>query len=154
MTINEALIKIGELLKAEMSREIDYQTSPMATGALGNSISYQVKNTKEGTQLIRTMDKYGDYVDSGVKGTKTSYASNPKSIWGQGQFKAKAISPKSGLKLPVRIAIAQRGLKPKPFIGTSISYIMNEQGLDILLEAGVETVGVAIGRELTNITIG
>jgi hypothetical protein len=151
MTINEALIKIGDLLKAEMGRTIQQQTS--GTGALENSITYQVKDTPEGTQLIRTMDKYGDYLDSGVKGTERSYASNPKSIWGQGQFKSKAISPKSGLKWPVRIAIAQNGLRPKPFIGSSISSTMDNQGLELLLEAGVQTVSVAIGRELTNITI-
>lgn len=152
MTIKEALLQIGTLLKGEMGRSIQEQTS--GTGALERSISYEVKETPEGTQLIRTMDKYGNYVDSGVKGTKNKYNRNPKSIYPQGQFKNRIISKQSGLPLPVRIAIAQNGLKPKPFIGTSISSVMDQRGVDLLLEAGVSEVGVMIGQELTDITLG
>jgi hypothetical protein len=154
MTIQQALKEIGRLLAIEMDRSIDSQTSARATGDLGRSITYKVREDKNGTILERTMDKYGDYVDSGVKGTKHSYASNPRSIYPQGQFKKKAIAPESGLKWPVRIYIAQNGLKPKPFIGTSISKVMDDKGIDLLLEAGVSQVGVMIGKELTNITIG
>lgn len=151
MTINEALVKIGELLRIEMGNEISSQTS--GTGGLENSIKYQVKESPEGTQLVRTMNEYGNFLDSGVKGTKNKYSSNPKSIFPQGQFKNPIISKQSGLPLPVRISIAQNGLKPKPFIGTSISTVMDTQGLKLLGEAGVDTVGVAIGRELTDISI-
>lgn len=152
MTIKEALLQIGDLLRREMGRSIQEQTS--GTGALERSIQYEVKDTKTGTELIRTMNKYGDYLDSGVKGTEKKYISNPKSIFPQGQFKKKAIAPESGLDLPVRVYIARNGLRPKPFIGSSISTVMDQQGLDILAEAGVQTVGVMIGRELTDITIG
>ena len=152
MTIKEALVDIGRLLKREMGRTIQEQTS--GTGALERSIVYEVKETRDGIILERTMDKYGDYLDSGVKGLKHSYASNPKSIYGQGQFKKPIISKQSGLPLPVRISIAQNGLRPKPFIGSSISTVMDTQGVDLLLEAGVDTVGVMIGKEMTNVTIG
>lgn len=152
MTIKDALVKIGELLKGEMGRTIQEQTS--GTGALENSIKYEVRTTPEGTQLVRTMNQYGNFLDSGVKGTKNKYNRNPKSIYPQGQFKSPIISKQSGLPLPVRISIAQNGLKPKPFIGTSISSVMDTRGLDLLLEAGVSEVGVMIGQELTDITLG
>lgn len=151
MTIKEALVEIGVLLKREMGKTIQQQTS--GTGGLERSISYEVKNTREGTILERTMDKYGDFLDSGVKGTEKKYPSNPKSIFPQGQFKSPIISKQSGLPLPVRISIAQNGLRPKPFIGSSISTVMDTQGIDLLTEAGVQTVGVMIGKELTDITI-
>jgi len=152
MTIKDALYKIGELLKGEMGRTIQEQTS--GTGALSNSIEYTVKITPEGTQLVRTMNEYGNYLDSGVKGTKSKYNRNPKSIFPQGQFKSPIISKQSGLPLPVRISIAQKGLKPKPFIGSSISQVMDTRGVDLLMEAGLSTVGVMIGQELTDITLG
>lgn len=152
MTIPQALEKIGQLLKGEMGKSIQSQTS--GTGALERSIKYEVKQTPTGYDLIRGMYKYGDYVDSGVKGTETKYNSNPKSIYPQGQFKKPIISKQSGLPYPVRIAIARRGLKPKPFIGTSISQIMTHQGQDILMEAGLSEIKVMVGRELTDITLG
>ena len=79
MTIKDALYKIGDLLKAQMGRTIQEQTS--GTGALERSISYEVRETPEGTQLVRTMNQYGNFLDSGVKGTKNKYNSNPKSIF-------------------------------------------------------------------------
>lgn len=154
MTIKQALTKIGDLLKIEFQKTIDSVTSNKATGALKNSVQYTVKTTDDAYQLQREMNQYGNYVDSGVRGTETAYRSNPASFFKQGQFRSKAISPKSGLPFPARIVIARNGLKPRPFINPSISEVMNTEGYDILTEAAVEEATIMMSNELIDINLG
>jgi len=152
--LNKALSRIGELLTAEFRATIDRVTTSRAVGSLKNSVKYKVVKTNDGTGLERSMNDYGNYVDAGVRGTKSKYAKNPQSFFDIGQFNKPIISKASGLPIPVRISIAQKGLKPKPFINPSISSVMGGEGMDILEQALVKEVMVDISNNLEDITIG
>ena len=153
-TILNALQQIGELLTAEFRATIDRVTTSRAKGKLRNSVKYKTVQTNEGIGLERSMNDYGNYLDSGVRGTKSKYAKNPQSFFNIGQFVKPIISKQSGLPFAVRISIAQNGLKPKPFINPSISNVMGGKGLDILEEAAVKEVMININDNLEDITIG
>lgn len=158
--LNKALKKIGELLTSEFRATIDRVTTGRGTGALKNSIGYEIVKIPDGVGLKRVksmidkVDAYGYYVDAGVRGTKSKYPQNPQSVFKIGQFKKPIISKQSGLPLPVRISIAQKGLRPKPFINPSISNVMGGEGMDILEQALVKEVTVNINNNLEDITIG
>ena len=158
--LQQALKKIGELLTAEFRATIGRKTSSRATGALKRSIGYEVVKLNDGmgVKRVKTMidklDEYGYYVDAGVRGTESKYAKNPQSVFNIGQFTKPIINKSSGLPFPVRISIAQKGLKPKPFINPSISNVMGGEGMDILEEALVKEVTINISNNLEDITIG
>ena len=144
MTIKEALLRIGDLLSTAMKSK-----APVNTGSLRDSIQYKVIEGEGGiTQLQRSMNKYGIYQDGGMSGTITKRSPNPKSFYDMGTFKEKIISTESGLDLPVRIHIAQHGFAPQPFVGVSIDSVMQRKGLELLAEAGVGEVEVAIKNEV------
>jgi hypothetical protein len=139
MTIKEALLRIGSLLTTAMKSK-----APVNKGSLRDSIKYSVIEDDNGYQLERTMNKYGIYQDGGMSGTITKRNPNPKSFYDMGTFKERIISKQSGLPLPVRISIAQHGFQPQPFVGVSIESVMSSKGIDLLAEAGVDEVEVAI----------
>lgn len=138
MTIREALVRIGSLLTAAMKSK-----APVNTGSLRDSIEYSVIEDDNGYQLQRKMNTYGIYQDGGMSGTITKRSPNPKSFYDMGTFKERIISKKSGLPLPVRISIAQHGFEPQPFVGVSISSVMERKGIELLTKAGVDEVEVA-----------
>lgn len=145
MTIKEALLRIGSLITAAMKSKV-----PVNTGSLRDSIEYSVIEDRDGYQLERKMNKYGIYQDGGMSGTITKRSPNPKSFYDMGQFKNRIISKQSGLPLPVRISIAQHGFEPQPFVGVSIDSVMAKQGIELLAEAGVDEVQVAIKEGVMN----
>jgi len=65
MTITEALIRVGEELKQAMINQLKSNGS-YNTGDLGNSITYSVVQRDYEYDLVRTMLKYGNYVDQGI----------------------------------------------------------------------------------------
>ena len=152
--LQRALQQVGELLTSEFRATIGRVTSARAKGDLKKSVKYKVVKTNEGIGLERSMNDYGNYVDAGVRGTKSKYAKNPQSFFNIGQFTKPTINKTSGLPYPVRISIAQKGLKPKPFINPSISNVMGGEGMDILEQALVKEVMVDISNNLEDITIG
>ena len=157
--LQRALQQVGELLTAEFRATIGRVTSSRSKGALKRSIGYEVVKLKDGMGLKRVksmidkLDEYGYYVDAGVRGTKSKYTKNPRSVFNIGQFNKPIISKASGLPLPVRISIAQKGLKPRPFINPSISNVMGGEGMEILEQALVKEVTVNISNELQDLTI-
>lgn len=116
------------------------------TGALANSISYSVNEPGDGSyELTRQMFTYGNYVDAGVKGWDNKKGiPNPQSLYDIGQFKHKTIAPESGLPYPVRYVIARDGLTPKPFIVPSINQVLENQGKEILIKAGINEIDILI----------
>lgn len=145
MTIKEALLRIGNLIENTMKAK-----APVHTGALRNSIEYSVIDNGDGVyQLERKMNKYGIYQDGGMSGTITKRSPNPKSFYDMGTFKSRIISKESGLPIPVRISIARNGFAPQPFVGVSIDYVMQQEGVELLGKAGVDEVTVAIKDGVT-----
>ena len=141
MTIKEALLRIGSLLTTAMRSK-----APVNTGSLRDSIEYSVIEDSDGYKLERKMNKYGIYQDAGMSGTLTKRSPNPKSFYDMGTFKEPIISKQSGLPLPVRISIAKHGFAPQPFVGVSIDYVMQKDGIELLAQAGVDEVEVAISE--------
>ena len=152
MKIEEALVRIGELLKVEMTNHLNSTTE--GTGRLAASIDYKVNVNNNEYSLTRTMLQYGTNVDSGVRGWEnTKGVSNPQSLHSIGQFRARTISPLSQLPYPVRFTIARDGIRPNPFIIPSIEKIMAKQGIELLTEAGIDRVLVITAEGLSDVKI-
>lgn len=110
--IQQALEIMGERLVEVLQAQIITE-GLFKTGNLANSVTHVVTDDK----LSITMNDYGIYQDSGVYGsnsTKNQVVASPKSLFTPGQFKSKVIG--GPLPFPVRYSIAQKGLKPRPFI--------------------------------------
>ena len=115
--IQEALAIMGERFVEVLQNKI-IEKGLFKTGNLVNSVSYAVIDDN----LSVSMNDYGFYQDSGVKGTKgwknprtnQTYAASGESLFAPGQFKSKAIG--GPLPLPVRFSIAKYGFQPRPFI--------------------------------------
>ncbi len=145
--LTEGLLRMGGIIKQNMVATLNKTTR--GTGALANSITYEVDQTDSSFQLKRSMLTYGNYVDSGVKGTENKKGiPNDKSLFPIGQFTHKTIAPQSGLPFPVRLTIARDGLTPKPFLATSIDAVMETQGKEILGEASAQSASEIIAAEL------
>jgi len=117
----------------------------LKTGALGRSIQDKVTENDNGSVSLEIqMLEYGIFQDSGVKGSdsrKNRVVQSAESLFPPGQFKSKVIG--GPLPFPVRKFIAERGLKPRPFIVPAITqnqeYIQNS-----LTEAAGEDISVEI----------
>lgn len=141
MKIAEALLRLGELVANAMKAK-----APSNTGRLRNSIkaTQVVESGFEATVSIEML-KYGQYQDSGVRGTQnTKGFANPQSFFELGQFsgKFKMIGTPSQNKLPypVRISIYRNGLAPQPFVKPAINEVIQGEGLELLAKAGVNEI--------------
>ena len=156
MTITEALVKVGEELKATMIENLKDNKS-YNTGNLANSIAYDVRTRECSYELVRTMLKYGDYVDQGIgRGPGKRPPVQPLMDW----IQIKNIPVPTGLTVKqFAFAIAEkihkRGTdpKPRPFITPSIQQVMRTTGKKILEEAGVDTVVANIDGTLEDINV-
>lgn len=143
----EGLLRMGSLIKQQMVATLNRTTK--GTGALANSITYEVDVTDTSFQLKRSMLTYGNYVDSGVVGTENKKGiPSDKSLFPIGRFQHKTISPNSGLPYPVRLTIARDGLAPKPFLATSIDNVLLNQGKEILGEASAQSASDIVKENL------
>tara|TARA_R100000541_G_scaffold504_2_gene3628 strand:+ start:1170 stop:1709 length:540 start_codon:yes stop_codon:yes gene_type:complete len=89
-----------------------------ASKDLYNSIKYKEINNSNGYSIEWIMDKYGVYVDKGVKGTKSNYVQNSESPFSYkskgGKFGLKGMPPPSAFdKWSIRRGIAPRNKKGK-----------------------------------------
>jgi hypothetical protein len=144
MTFKQALDRIGKMLVSTMRSKV-----PVNSGKLKRSLDYSVTEDKSGLGLTTEMESYGQFVDSGVKGTSNKKGfESPQSLYDIGKFKSKTIAPQSGLPYPVRLTIARDGLKPQPFIIPSYDQVMKDKGEKILTDAGVDIVTADIDKVL------
>jgi len=156
MTITEALIRVGEELKQAMINQLKSNGS-YNTGDLGNSITYSVVQRDYEYDLVRTMLKYGNYVDQGIgRGPGRIPPVREIMEWVQ----MKKIPVPSGLTLEsfafaIAKNIGKRGTdpRPRPFIAPSINKVLQTTGREILQKAGVDTVTVNINNTLQDIKI-
>ena len=115
MTITEALLRVGDELKSTMIQKLKDNGS-YDTGALGNSISYDVRTQEFSYQLVRTMLKYGNYVDQGIgRGPGKQPPFQDIMDW----LNRKKIPTPTGMKQEafaflIARKIGERGTDPKP----------------------------------------
>ena len=136
-----ALQEAGRRLREAIVDKIIAQ-GLLKTGALGRSIQDEVLVINEIPTLQIEMLEYGIFQDSGVKGrgNRNVVVADAESLFPPGQFKSKVIG--GPLPFPVRKSIAERGLKPRPFIIPAVT--QNQQYLeDSLQEAAGEDYTVA-----------
>lgn len=121
----------------------------LKTGALGRSVQDTVDidpNNGVATLSISMLD-YGIFQDSGVYGSnpaKNQVIPNAESLFSPGQFKSKVIG--GPLPFAVRRSIAEKGLKPRPFILPSIT--QNQPYIEESLEAAA---GIDLDIEITDL---
>lgn len=156
MRIEEALLRVGDELKLAMIDKLKANGS-YGSGALANSISYDVRTDQFSYELVRTMLTYGIFVDQG-DGRRPGKRPpvTPIIEW----LKAKKIPIPSGLKIEQFAFIIARKIgkegthpRPRPFIAPSIQLVLQTTGKDLLSQAGVDTVVANINGKLEDIQI-
>lgn len=156
MTITEALLRVGEELKTTMIQKLKDNGS-YDTGTLANSISYDVRTDKFSYELVRTMLKYGDYVEQGIgRGPGDRPPVQPIMDW----LTRKSIPIPTGMKKETFAFLIARKIgregtdpRPKPFIAPSIQRVLQTTGKELLLEAGVDTVQANINGTLEDVQL-
>jgi len=110
----EFLEEAGRILTDALRDEI-INEGLLNSGELARSPRFKVQLINGNPELLVFMDDYGFYQDSGVKGVgQNRVTPNGESFYPPGQFKSEVIG--GPLPFPVRFSIAQKGLKPRPFI--------------------------------------
>jgi len=156
MTIEEALLRLGDELKATMTEQLKKNGS-YYTGDLAKSIEYEVRVQNFDYQLVRTMLTYGIFVDQGDgRRPGTPPPVRPLIEW----IKFKKIPVPSGMSVEsFAFAIAKKigkqgtNPRPRPFIAPSINQVLQGVGKELLSKAGVDTIVANIDNELKDIKI-
>lgn len=156
MTLEEALLRVGDELKATMTEELKRNGS-YYTGALANSIQYEVRESNFTFQLVRTMLTYGNYVDQGIgrrPGKRPPV--QPLIDW----IKFKRIPVPTGMSVEgfaflIARKIGKEGTnpRPRPFIGPSINTVLNGIGKKLLTEAGIDQIVANINGKLQDVKL-
>ena len=156
MTIEEALLRLGDELKATMTQELKRNGS-YYTGDLAKSISYKVVQQDFTYDLVRTMLKYGDYVDQGIgRGPGKQPPVQPLIEW----IKFKRIPTPTGMSVEsfaflIARKIGREGTdpRPRPFIAPSINYVLENVGKKLLSEAGIDQIVANINGKLQDVKL-
>jgi len=156
MTIEEALVRLGDELKVTMTEQLKKNGS-YYTGDLAKSIDYEVRVQNFDYQLVRTMLTYGIFVDQGDgRRPGTPPPVKPLIDW----IKFKKIPVPQGMSVEsFAFAIAKKigkqgtNPRPRPFIAPSIQTVLDGVGKKLLSEAGIDTIIANIDNELQDIKI-
>jgi len=156
MTIEEALLRVGEELKKAMTAELKSNGS-YGTGQLASSIKYEVRQQNYEYDLVRTMLKYGEYVDKGI-GRGPGRMPPVREIMEWIQLKRIPVPASMTIEsfaFVIARKIGREGTdpRPKPFITPSINRVLQTTGKELLSEAGVNTVLANINGELKDVKI-
>ena len=156
MTIEEALLRLGDELKATMTETLKKNKSYIS-GDLAKSIEYDVRQQNFEYQLVRTMLTYGVFVDQGDgRHPGTPPPVQPLIDW----IRFKNIPVPTGMSVEsfafaISKKIGKQGTnpKPRPFIAPSIQTVLQTTGKELLSEAGIYTIVANINNELKDIKI-
>lgn len=156
ITLEQALVRVGEELKAAMQDELKSNGS-YNTGDLANSITYEVRENGLEYQLVRKMLAYGNYVDQGIgRGPGKQPPVRDIMDW----IQLKRIPVPSNLTLEsfafaIAKRIGQRGTnpRPRPFINPSISSVMRNVGDKLIGEGATNEIVQAVNEQLQSIKI-
>lgn len=143
--IREELKQGAQFLKDQLVDGIINQ-GLLNTGKLGRSVDVIYRDDNDQPSYTIKMEDYGFYQDSGVSGTKRKVATNPESLYEPGQFKSVVIG--GDLPFPVRMSIAQKGFRPRPFVIPAVQRTLKNME-DPLTEAGAEDIDIEIGELFT-----
>jgi len=156
ITLEQALVKVGEELKAAMQNELKSNGS-YNTGDLSNSIDYEVLQNGDGYQLARRMLAYGNYVDQGI-GRRPGKMPPQQDIidW----IDLKRIPIPTGLQKETFAFLIARKIgdkgtnpRPRPFINPSISKVMRDSGEKLIGEGATNEIVQAVNEQLQSITV-
>ncbi len=137
MTLKSVSERIAKLIKARKKK-----LAPRKTGALANSISEQVKVSKNKLTITSKMLDYGYFQDSGVSGIERKIAKNPQSFNPPGKFSGRFKMTGGSLPYGVRVSIYKKGFDPQPFIQPAVLEVMDSQGYDLLADYVSEEVAI------------
>ena len=122
-----------EIIKEFISKSKKYR----GTGNLAGSVRVLGRTddrTNETTFTI-TMNDYGFYQDSGVygQGLENKVVANPISYFPPGRFKKPTLpwAPRTKFSFAAARSIAQKGLKPRPFILEALTRFEKKVGDDL-----------------------
>ncbi len=110
------------------------------TGKLVQSIQGKTYNKENKVGLQISMEDYGIYQDSGVNGTEQPVPRSNQSLYPPGQFKSKTIGGPKEWSFVGRRAVAENGLKPRPFIVQGLRQVTENFLVPNLNEAGVKDI--------------
>lgn len=152
--LTNGLLKLGDKVKEQMVENLRANGS-YVTGDLANSIGYEVRIKGFQLQLVRTMLKYGEYVDQGIgRGPGKQPPVQDIIDW----IKLKKIPVPSGMKVEnfafaIAKKIGERGTdpRPKPFIAVSLNQVLKETGKEIMQENAVKEAEVMVNDSLESV---
>jgi hypothetical protein len=125
-------------LYADAIRNAAIEERLFKSGQLARSIQGETYNNNGKVGLRISMEDYGLYQDSGINGTKQPVPRSNQSLYPPGQFRASVIG--GPLPFAVRKSIAEKGLKPRPFIVQGLTQVTENFLVPNLEEAGVKDV--------------
>ncbi len=119
---HEAMVKIGLKLEETMRATLK-EKGVGATGALADSIYYEVIDTPQGPALQRSMAFYGDFIEDGRgKGKQPPSRAIEEWIVERNITIPKGFTLKS-LAFVIARKIGEQGYAPRPFIAPSINAV-------------------------------
>ena len=134
----EKVMKLAANRYEEAIRDSAIQERLFKTGQLAQSIQGETYSREGKIGIQVSMEDYGLYQDSGINGIKQSVPSNGESFYPPGQFRSKTIG--GPLPFAVRKSIAEKGLKPRPFIVQGLTQVTENFLVPQLNEAGVQDI--------------
>lgn len=156
----EKTLKVLAKLISRKKKEKVQSLFSKGTGKLKRSIKEKLVGSEtKGFQIRSQMVDYGYFQDSGVKGVsegkwKNRVRANKNSLYPPGQFKPQHKVVGGNLPFAARYVIRREGLRPKPFVKTSVLDVMNREGYDMIADATAEDVALGFTNTFKNAKIG
>jgi hypothetical protein len=156
ITLEQALVRVGEELKAAMQNELKSNGS-YNTGDLANSITYEVRQNGLEYELVRRMLAYGNYVDQGI-GRGPGRMPPVRDIMDWIQLKRIPVPTNLTMEsfaFAIAKNIGKRGTdpRPRPFINNSISKIMRDTGDNLIAEGVTNEIVQAVNQQLQSLKV-
>jgi hypothetical protein len=134
----EKVMERGAQMYADAIRDSAIQERLFKTGQLAQSIQGETYSREGKIGIQVSMEDYGLYQDSGINGIKQTVPKSGYSFYPPGQFRSKVIG--GPLPFAVRKTIAEKGLKPRPFIVQGLTQVTENFLVPQLNEAGVQDI--------------
>ena len=134
----EKVMERGAQMYADAIRDSAIQERLFKSGQLAQSIQGETYSREGKIGIQVSMEDYGLYQDSGINGIKQTVPKSGYSFYPPGQFRSKVIG--GPLPFAVRKTIAEKGLKPRPFIVQGLTQVTENFLVPQLNEAGVQDI--------------